>query len=118
MAGDIKEQLKHLTVVDSGEVADCRTNDTEGAKQHREKLMESDKKQRASQIRREIRAVREKLRELCRGRDDLRKAGNAVRDADMDECTSLYTSAAKLIPEITGLEKRLRSLQSKLGEVL
>jgi len=118
MAGNIKEQLKHLTIEADGEVADCRVNDTKEAKFHREKLEEKEKRQQALKLKKEIRSVREKLRTLCKERDDLRKAGNVVRDADMAECAALYTSAAEMIPGIQGLEKRLRGLQKKLEEVL
>jgi uncharacterized coiled-coil DUF342 family protein len=125
MAGDIKDQLKHLTVVQgSGRVADARVDDTESAKRHLERLQEEeerqrqkDKKKRAAETRKEIREVRGNLRELCKTRDELRKAGNAVRDSDMLECTKLYTRAAELIPEIDGLNKRLRTLQERLEEL-
>jgi uncharacterized coiled-coil DUF342 family protein len=126
MAGSMDEQLKHLTVVQgSGRVADSRTDNTQSARLHQERLQkkEDKKKKRAaeeedrkkrSETLREIREVKAGLKKLIVKRDELRKGGNAVREADMEECTGLYTEAASLLPEIQGLQKRLRSLQRRL----
>ena len=126
MAGSIKDQLKHITVVEgSGRVADSRTDNTKSAEEHRQRLKaaeekknkrreEEDKKRKRSETLRQIREVKAELKELATKRDELRKAGNAIRATNMEECTKFYTESAALLPEIQGLQKQLRSLQKRL----
>jgi len=124
MPGLIKEQLEYTVVSDSGKLVDARTDNSKSAQKHREKLEREEARHRKVVARKErsrilqvIREARAKLKVLITKRDELRKAGNAVRKSNAVECTKLYVVAADLGPEITGLQKHLREQQSKL-EVL
>jgi mevalonate kinase len=116
MAGkSIEEQLKPLVVVqESGKVVDSRLDNTKSAAKHQEKLKEQEDKKKRSDILKKLRGAKSELKELTVKRDELRKAGNAVRKVSMEECTRFYSEASALAPEILGMQKHIRSLQQKL----
>ena len=112
MAG-LKEQLENL-VVEDGRVSDAKDDEKHKRKVADRKKLEESKKERGM-ILRGIRDAKIELKVLMVKRDELRKAGNACRLDNPEECTNLYTAAADMGPEIQGLQKHLRSLQQKLG---
>ncbi len=122
MPGLMKEQLEYIVVVSgSGRIVDARTDKSESARKHREKLERREIRRKKADIKKErlriLRVIREakaRLMVLMAKQNKFRKDGNIARGCSVATCTELYMSAAALSSEIMGVQKHIKEQQNKL----